>query len=487
MRNTPEANPIAKTAFGPIVGREVAGIQSFRRLRYAKPPVGALRFMPCEQVEPWIAPLECAGPSVVAPQHPSRLEAVMGAYPAQQDEDCLHLDIWRPADCGEQTPVLVFIHGGAFLTGGGAFECYDGAEIARQTGLIVINVSHRLGVLGFLPIPGVAPANLGYQDQIAALAFVRKIAPGLGGDADNITVIGQSAGAYTIALMLADSAARANFTRAAMLSAPLGLDMSTSQGMTEISDLFLRHLDIDPGDAEALRAVPVERILDGQRAILVATMAPGKVSPPLGPVIDGTLIPAAPIEQLRAGGPLTQAILIGTTREEMAAFYCNNPELAAAAPGITRAAFEKRFGEHAEAEMARAAAHRAPAEPLALLADIKGEELFYEGTRSLAETHVARGGKAWCYSFDWQSPAPGLGACHCIDLPFLFGTFSTMANAPMIAGAAPREIADLGHHFRHAIAAFARTGMPTGADLPEWPEYGESGATLRFDRKITLA
>lgn len=485
MYSRPNANPTVQTAYGPIVGREIAGIQSFRRLRYASPPTGELRFAPPQPVEPWVTPLDCTGPGVIPPQHPSRLEAVMGAYPALQDEDCLHLDIWRPADCSPQTPVLVFIHGGAFLTGGGSFACYDGAELARQTGLIVINVSHRLGVLGFLPIPGIAPANLGYQDQIAALAFVQAIAPGISGDPANITLIGQSAGAYTVALMLADSAARAHFARAVMLSAPLGLDMPTSAGTSDICDLFLRHLGVVPGDAAALRALTVERLLDGQLALMRATAAPGKVAPPLGPVIEGALITANPVERLGADGAPGHAILIGTTREEMAAFYFNSPELARAAPGIARAAFEQRFGERATAEMARAAALRAPADPLSLLADIEGEALFYEGTRALTAAHVAHGGMAWRYSFDWRSPAPGLGACHCLDLPFLFGTFETMAGAPMLAGAAPWEMADLGRHFRHSIAAFARTGAPAGPDLPDWPEFGQSGATLHFDRKMT--
>ncbi|GGB59074.1 carboxylic ester hydrolase [Tistrella bauzanensis] len=459
----------------------------FRRLRYAMAPTGSRRFAVPEPVAPWDEPVDCTEDAVIPPQHPSRLENVMGAYPAPQDEDCLHLDIWSPITADGSTPVLVFLHGGAFMTGGGSMTCYDGAILARETGLIVITVSYRLGALGFLPVDGIAPANLALRDQIAAIGFIRRIAPGMGGDGDAITLIGQSAGAYTIALMLTMPDVRPLFARAVMMSAPLGLTLPRMADMAPMAGCFLSALGVAPGDRAAVCALPVARILAAQLDLVrAAAMTPGNIAPPFGPVIDDDLVIGDPVAIMRAGGAGAQDLMLGTTREEMAAFYVDNPALSGAAPQVVEAAFARRFGAGAADALTAAAAHRAPACPLALLGDLEGDLLFTAPTRDAARAHTDHGGRAYLYSFDWQSPRPDIGACHCLDLPFLFGTWDVMSGAPMLAGAAADEIAHLGHIFRMTIGAFARNGTPDRPGLPHWPAFGPAATTLHVDRKITV-
>ncbi len=412
-----------------------------------------------------------------------RLDAVLGVYSASQDEDCLHLDIWAPAGA-QGAPVLVFVHGGAFMTGGGSTPCYDGASLAASTGQVVVNVSYRLGALGFLPIPGVAPPNLGLADQIAAFRWIRRSIKAFGGDPARVTAIGQSAGAFTVATLMATPLGRELFDRAVLMSAPLGIALKDAEAQRPIADAFLKALGLDKPDAAALRALPMEKILEAQRALLMRPPATGgDVTPPFMPVLDGDLLPCDPLASIEAGAGGVMASIVGWTREEFAAFAFGNPAVQGLGEEALLAIFRRLYGERAAGALDEARAIRSPASPAALLGDIRTDLDFADSVRRFAAARTAAGAACHLYRFDWQSPAAGLGACHCIDLPFLFGNFGVWGQSAMVKGALADELANLSRLFQGAIAAFASTGDPNGAGLARWPTHDARGVALRFDRR----
>lgn len=484
MQHTDFASDAVETPFGVVVGKREGQVVRFAGVPYAAPPVGQRRFRLPEPPAPRAEPLDCRGAGSIPPQLPSRLAKVMGDYPAAQDEDCLHLDIWVPAERNAKTAVLVFLHGGAFMTGGGSLPCYDGGKLAASTGMIVVNVSYRLGVLGFLAIPGVAPANLGLHDQIAALRWIKEAIPSFGGDADTITIAGQSAGALSIALLLAMPSARGLFKRAVMMSAPLGLALPTADEQSRLGGKLMGQLGLAEGDLAGAQVLPTSRILEAQLALLrLGGGTPGDVSPPFVPAIDNKLVTVEPNQAL-AESALDHDLMIGTTREEMAAFYYGDEALESMADAAAEAAFTRHFGDAADEMMRKARSRRVPSTAIAILGDLNGDILFGAPSREFARVQATLGGSPYVYQFDWQSPTRGIEACHCIELPFLFGNVETWREAPMLVSADWREVADLSRIFQGAIGAFAKTGMPAGADLPDWPSYGETHAIQHFDRTI---
>ncbi|BCH30488.1 carboxylic ester hydrolase [Mesorhizobium sp. L-8-10] len=485
---TPTTSCIIDTPYGALTGARSDGVVSFSRVPYASPPVRRLRLRLPEPVRPWKEPLDCTREGPVPPQLPSRLAKIMGDYPALQDEDCLHLDIWVPENGSAETPVFVFLHGGAFMTGGGSLPCYDGALLAKNTATIVVNISYRLGALGFLPIKGVAPANLGLHDQIAALRFIREIAPALGGDAANITVAGQSAGAFSIALLLATPAHRTLFKRSIMMSAPLGLELPSVEASEPLGQDYMTALRLAPDDRDGIEAQPIERLIAAQLELLKAKAGtPGDVTPPFLPVIDGELVPVNPLEALVGGAAADAEVMIGTTREEMTAFHYGDEGLAKVADEVTVAAFRRHYGDQAERAMREARARRMPATGLSLLGDLMTDAVFAGPSLAVAHAQVEEGRSPYVYRFDWQSPTPDIKACHCIELPFLFGNLGTWREAPMLAGADMRELADLSRVFQGALAAFARSGTPEGPGLPAWPDHGSRRVVQHFNSFIQAA
>lgn len=479
---------LRQTPCGPLRGRRHDGVTAFLRVPYAAPPTGDRRFAPPAPAPAWSGERDATRPGPIPPQLTSRLSRVMGDPPMPQDEDCLHLDIWVPDGVGPShpAPVLAFIHGGAFMTGGGSLPMYRGHELARRTGLVVVNISYRLGLLGFLPIPGLASANLGLQDQIAALRWIGNGIASLGGDPDAITLAGQSAGGYTIAALMACPATQALFHRAVVMSAPLGLALPTPQDSTALLAALYRTLELSPGDTDALRRLPIDTLLQAQgRLARDWASTPANVSPPFVPVADGEWIRGEPLAALLDGSAASCPAIFGYTREEMAAFYAGDARLAETANGIVQERFAQRYAANAPAELALARARRSPGNALAILGDLGTQALFAEPAIAASQARQARGHDTYLYRFDWQSPLPGYGACHCIDLPFLFGNLDDWRESPMVNTADRAEAAGLSQVFQDFIAAFARTGKPVAPALPAWPAC-DHGALLSFDRLLTL-
>jgi len=474
-----------ETPFGSVRGVRSSGVARFHRVPYAGAPVGSKRFQMPGSPSRWRGTRDATVRGPIPPQLPSRLDAVNGVYEAEQSEDCLHLDIWTTHAAGAKAPVLVFIHGGAFMTGGGSLPCYEGGVLAKENGLVVVNITYRLGLLGFWPRPDLGELNLGLHDQIAALRWIKEAINCFGGDPQRITVIGQSAGAFSIAAFLGHDLGPSLFTRAIMMSAPVGITLRTVDEARPLAAALLDVLGVGSHGLDKLRMMPFADILARLRVLQTRPPAvPGDITPPFMPVLDGTLIPRDPIASLKNGSASWCDIVIGVTREEYAAFSISNPGLDDLSEDELRSMFERELGSGAEEALAKIRSSRVPATPRAVLGDLHSAQTFVNDSLAIAATQSGLGRDAFAYMFDWQSSMAGLGACHCIDLPFLFGNLEVWKEAPMLQGANWQEVEELSRVFRRAVAAFAENGNPRGAGLPRWPAFRSDRAVLHFDRRI---
>jgi para-nitrobenzyl esterase len=401
-----------------LVGIRSEGVSRFSGIRYALSPVGSRRFAP---PEPCVleGQTDATRAGAMAPQHPSLLSAVLGQMQGGQSEDCLHLTVWTPEDgLRDQAlrPVLVWIHGGALQSGAGALDWYDGAHLARAGNVVVVAVNYRLGVLGWLcPTWGVA--NLGLLDQELALQWVSDHIASLGGDAQRITVMGQSAGGQCVAALLAREP---RFQRIILQSAPLGRGCRSRAAATLLGDAVCRAAGV--ADLEAAQALPLAQWMQAQlepgvRDVL-AELQDGQGLFSL--VADGHTLPLTlDLDALAASAD----VLIGTNRHEMAAF-----------PG-------QRSGPEA---------------------DRLGESVFAAPAQQWVNAALAAGRGTWHYRFD-AAANERLGACHCMELPFVFGTHAAFKDAPMLEGLCPSQTLRLTQSVQSAWLSFVRQ------DAEPWP------------------
>jgi para-nitrobenzyl esterase len=463
---------VASTALGDLRGTEEHGVTVFRGVSYAAPPVGPLRFTPPQPLAAWHGLRDATRHGPIAPQTRSRLRAAMGGFECPQDEDCLTLTIWTPRADNARRPVLVWLHGGAWLTGAGSLDWYHGARLAREGDIVVVGVNYRLGVLGYLRHPAVSDGNLGTLDQITALRWIKQHVGGFGGDGERITLAGQSAGAAAIGLMLTMPDVRHLFRRAILQSGGFGRPPRNAEQATTRGEAFIRWLGFDPDAADTagqLRAVPAQRLVEAQAEYTRAHTGFGNTDPPFGPVLPQRLTSADLIDAITAGVGEAD-VLIGATREEGHAFFA--PDL-----NVSESALTGAFGMDPVAHLRR---RRPGATPGDLLADITTELVFRTPTLRLAQK-IARGGSnVFAYQFNWAPPKSPFKACHCIDLPFTFGNLDAWSDAPMLAGGDPAVMHDLSAAIRRAWIAFIRTGNPQHDDMPAWPQHTD-GRVMQFD------
>ncbi|WLW50346.1 carboxylesterase/lipase family protein [Streptomyces sp. YU58] len=440
----------AKTGDGVVHGRVEDGVTVFRGVRYAT----CERFGPPRPTDAWSGERDATVDGPVAPQRPSRLEPVIGVPERhEQGEDCLNLTIATPGADDRARPVLVWFHGGAFVSGAGSWKWYGGHRLAREGDVVVVSVGYRLGVLGYLRSPGISEGNLGLADQLAALRWVRENIAAFGGDPDAVTVAGQSAGAHTVQCLLGMPDAENLFRRAIIQSPPAGLGLGSARTAQRAARRFLTRLGTDP------RTASLADILAAQSEVAreAAGRAQLNAAPQFMPVAGvGPLPDETGWATCLADRASRLSVIIGTTEREMSAFYTLNPAL-------RRLRRIPALGAAAADVVERTA----------------GAVLFDRPTRHLAARLSKAGASVWAYRFDYAAPGSPFGATHCIELPFLFGTDADWATAPMLAGAHPDDLDTLGRRLRTAWLGFIRTGTPT-TDTP-WPRFtSDTRATHRW-------
>jgi para-nitrobenzyl esterase len=477
------SDAIVQTATGAVEGEVQQGFTVFRGIPYAAPPTGTLRWAPPAPAAPWSGVRAATADGPMAPQNPSRLALIMGDFTGAQSEDCLSLTIWRPEPVRGTRPVLVWIHGGAFLTGAGALPWYAGDAYARS-GLVVVALNYRLGALGFLAASGLSPGNLGLLDQIAALRWVRANIAAFGGDPQDVTVMGQSAGGGSIGALMAMPAARGLFKRAILQSPALRRVNPSPEDALQAGAEFLAILGVPADQPGRAREAPVARILAAQSELIRRRYGFADPGHPFRPVRDPQVLPKTPVDAARDGELVDIDILIGTTREEMAAFYSVDVRVRDADEATIAAEFARLFAGRGPAVLAAYRRARLGTRPSTALGDLYTDWLFALPCLELAEAQAGHGRPAYVYQFDWQSPG-GFEACHCLELPFVFDNLGDWSGAPMLDGADREAASQLARLMQRAWAAFALTGDPNHDALPHWQRYDLTRrVTMRFDTVV---
>jgi para-nitrobenzyl esterase len=413
----------------------------------------------------------------------------VGDHP--MSEDCLVLNVFSPAADGARRPVVVWIHGGGFVMGSGSQPLYNAASFVTRHDLVVVSINYRLGLLGLLYLGELAGepyrhGNVTLLDQAAALRWVRENIAAFGGDPARVTVMGESAGAISVAGLLAMPAARGLFDRAILQSGATELMPTSRAEATELARRVLADLGTD---VAGLADVPAERLVAVQERF-VRTRGIGAFQP----YVDGESIPRPPLEAVRGGDGAKVPLLIGTNRDEWALF---DLFLGKSATGAQKAYLRDRLGEdllriHAACRDARGIRTAAPGPARTADAgawiDVIGDVLFRIPAIRLAEAH-ARHAPVWMYRFDWESPARDgrLGAAHAVELPFVWNQLDLPVSQALVGEDAPGA-RPLAAQIHGAWAAFIRAGEPAAEGLPAWPRHDEPRrATMLLDREPRVA
>jgi para-nitrobenzyl esterase len=490
----PNDRTTVRTKAGIVEGAAREGLFVFKGIPYAAPPVGKLRWMPPEPPKSWegVRPALEFGP--IAPQVPP-VGGIMGPAGSEPlDEDCLYLNVWTPGLDDGRRPVLVWIHGGVFNLGAGSMPSYDGSRLSVRGDVVVVTINYRLGMLGFLNLNEVtggripATGNEGLFDQMAALGWVRDNIACFGGNPDNVTVFGESAGGMSIGCLLAMPATRGLFHKA-ILESGVGNTAIPLAAAVQVAEAFLELVKVKPEDAEALRSLPPEKLVQADVQLRCALAGPGQ--PPrhgvTAPVIDSSTLPVLPLQAIRSGSAAGIPLIIGTNLDEWRFF----------------AAMDARMLEVKESDIPRRLQPYFPAEyapglldayrtarmkrgqgvsPMELVSAILSDAMFRMRALNVVEAQERLGSAVYNYLFTWKTEAMKglLGACHLAEVGLIFGT-----HAAGFCGSGPDADA-FSRSLQDAWAAFARTGDPSSPGVGTWPRYGKERVTMILDRKCRV-
>jgi para-nitrobenzyl esterase len=492
-----------RTSLGALEGRSEQGITVFRGVPYARSPRDGLRFRHPEPPEPWKGTRRAFSFGPAAPQvgPVNRLiRTAIGAVGNSQSQDCLYLNIWAPKIDRRRRPVMVFIHGGGFILGSGATRLWHGWHLARWGDVVVVTINYRLGALGFLRWRalvgerGRPPANVGILDQIAALRWVKEHIDAFGGDPENVTIFGESAGAMSIGTLLGAPRASGLFHKA-ILQSGAAHNVSTSAEADDVSRLFVQELGLENPTVEKLAALPVTEIMRAQALVSAKTgIRNGTLA--WQPCVDGDLLERHPLQSVDRGLSADVPTLVGTNQDEWKLFIGLDP----ASMRLDDVRLRSRFLRTLQGsdDEGRPLSGRAwetyyrvkgprGGEPSERWGAFQSDRIFHYPAVRLADVQSDHQPRTYAYLFEWAPRAVNglLGACHGLELPFVFGTL----RAPWMRawlGLSPRA-QKLCRIMQDSWVNFARYGNPGHEQLPDWPPYSRQARnTMAFAQGCTL-
>ena len=476
-------SPIATTRSGRIRGLRDRGVHVFKGIPYGN-DTAPRRFLPPRQEQPWSEIRDATSFGAAAPQHGD----------AHSSEDCLFLNVSTPAlrDDGAR-PVLVYIHGGGYNNGSGSDPLYEGVNLCRRGDVVVVTLNHRLNAFGYLHLGGIGSAeyaasgNVGQLDLVQALQWVRTHAAEFGGDAGNVTVFGQSGGGAKIATLMAMPAARGLFHRAWTMSGQQ-VTAAGPRAATRRAQIFLDALGIAPDQLDSLRTLPVERLLQATKARDPSRIEDSSLY--FGPVLDGDVLPVHPFWPHAPAQSARIPMVIGNTRDETRAFLGNDPANFALTWDTLPDKLEREHYVDLPVDVVIAEYRR-------LYPDYTPSQVFFAATtagrswrgaveecEARARQDIVDAAPTWAYQLDWASPLePQLGAFHTLDIPLVFDNVRQPGSRTG-DGAGARKVADA---MSSALLAFARSGDPNHAGIPQWQPYSlQRRETLIFDTESRL-
>lgn len=476
--------PVVQAPAGAVRGEAIDGVNVFKGLPYAMAPTGWRRWRPPVDMPRWRQTRDAAQFGPACHQPIARGESIYAGEAPTLSEDCLFLNIWSPQGA-TAAPVFVWIHGGALATGASSEAMYDGARMAAAQGMVVVSINYRLGVLGYLAHPELSAesrrnisGNYGLMDQIAALKWIKANAAAFGGDPDNVTIAGESAGALSVMYLMASPEARGLFHKAIaqsayMISTPELRSSRHGDPAAEMVGVWLQ-------DQLGRRSLTELRTMDAQE---LTTSAQAKGYAPWG-TIDGKILPEQLVEIFDRGQQAPVPLLAGFNQGEIRSLRFLLPPSPPADATAYEAAIRAAYGPLVDTFL-----QLYPSADLAesLLATPR-DGLYGWTSERLMRRQERTGQKGFLYLFDHGYPAmddKGLHAFHAAEIPYVFGTTD---RTPPLWPAIPDTPTERGLSaaMMSYWGSFARTGAPTAPGQPDWPAYGEGRAYMAFETVPTV-
>lgn len=485
---------VVATSSGKVEGLAKDGVLQFRGIPYAK----AERFQPPEPAEPWHGVHDATTFAPMAPQNPSPLESLLGAQDHPASEDCLALNVFTSGpDPDAARPVMVWIHGGAFVAGSGNVPWYNASNLVRLGDVVVVTLNYRLGALGFLHLGHLAPelatsGSNGIADQIAALRWVRDNIAAFGGDPHNVTIFGESAGGMSVSTLLGTPDAAGLFAGAIAQSGAAANVHGSLETAEWVTERVLTAAGLSTTSGDGLFALPLDELLAAQATVELAVQRGEGIDAGIGPaagvlafqpLIEGTRLPQPPLKAVRDGSAAGVPLVIGTTADEWNLFHIQLRRNGPLSDDRLRRRLGRIVGRDRVDDVIDAyrAAHPT-ADPDAVLCAVMTDRVFRIPAIRFAEAQLPHAPRVSMYRFGYRSTGfdGALGACHAIDVPFVFANLDKR-GADMFIGGVTDDALRLAERCARAWTSTARTGSPEHDDLL-WPSYDlQRRATCELD------
>ena len=460
--------PVAPTEYGPVRGTVENGIQVFKGIRYGA-DTSTTRFQPAHEPAKWTEPADATHYGPASPQYTRSHPAFADWEPADtsESEDLLFLNVWTPGLDDRQRPVMVWFHGGGFVTGSGSSNVYDGVNLATRGDVVVVTVNHRLNAFGYLYLGAfderfADSGNVGNLDMVMALEWVRDNISAFGGDPERVTIFGQSGGGAKVNTLMAMESADGLFDRAIVQSGSM-LRVRTTDEAVKTADAVLKHFNLTRETAADLQKIPAEKLAEALPALGVSGF---------GPVVDGRSLKRHPFDGSVPEISRDIPTLIGFTLEEQALYIPPESPVYKLDWAGLQTAFQKEMPADKADEAIKMYKRLYPEMSATDIYIIHGSSRFGRGSVIQSELKAADGGApTWLYRVDWQTPVLGgyLRAPHAVELAF---TFDNVAKSGSMVGSGDRQ-QHMADQMSEAWIAFARHGDPNARGLPFWPAFDE--------------
>lgn len=473
-------------AQGALQGTESSGILQFRGIPYAAPPVGERRFRAPEAHEGWDGIRDATKFGSMSVQESGGITAFLGDAADSSSEDCLFLNVYTPSCDDKKRPVMVWIHGGGFINGSSSTPWYDGTSLSSRGDVVVVTLNYRLGALGFLWLGDLddryrSSGVNGLLDQAAALAWVRDNIAAFGGDPDNVTIFGESAGAMSVSTLLAVPSAAGLFHKAIAQSGAAHNTFTPAMGAA-MTEQFMAKLGV--ADLDGVLNASAEEIAKAATKVEAKLFDdPSGLGGPTGialamafqPVVDGEYLPSNPLVAVANGDAADVPFITGTNLDEWNLFALMSPGGLDDPKLLER--LERIFGSGHRVRDAYAI-DRPDASPDDLWNAVLTDATFRIPAIRLVEARTAATSPTWQYLFTWATPAFGgvVKSCHALEIPFVFGVLDAGGAELFLGGPVGDELRELSGVMQDAWLSFARSGDPG------WPAWNdETRPTQRFD------